>query len=600
MLRPSDRKLACDLLVRVPGLHQSGQRVAILGNAGLPDTLLNSLRFQGSAAEFVAELVRCSAERDLLPAVLAAAAEFVGADRGAELRALAGRLTEPSPRTLAGFLDEVALDSDDDSASPYLAIDRLFVPPVQYPRIQRVLAEHHAVIILGDPHVGKTYSAVRLLWELYRDTGRAPRWIGANRLAQAFESPETFRTQVDRLLGRGTAVYLEDPFGTTAPVDLPDFVNNLKVFFRQVRASDVRVVITSRSHVFNRVVPDLFATHVVTLSQELTLGVSYADRDLAVIVTRYLDEYDVAWRSQATAPVVTTIVEQLRAPHNIALFLIDTRRARTAAQALAELPSYRDVVEQFALMIKDLPRWLQGFLCVAYFFSGYRAGGQGRSLFDAALAAGDLGPAELASWDRAGEELATYLTARGSGSTSLRHPSIEDAYDQRVRADAELREVVRRLLSRAAAIDSLEVPAFRCFVHYSDLFWDTPWGRRLFHDMLNADDAYLRETTRLYVIAESRRLPSQQREILHQQAEQEWNDRFLLRLLIGAPVSEGRRARLVARLGSTWDDWIRYQLARSIVFIANSRDARVLLTVLAEDKSSTVARAAVASLSQLR
>jgi hypothetical protein len=629
MLRASDRRRAYDLLTRVPGVHQPGMRFALANNAGLPKHLLEMLRFHGSVADFVTDLVhRCGEQPvdgtgdQLLASVLRFAATLVGIDLKVELTELAERVTTPPgviDPTPEDFFDELNLNTTASAAnSPYLAIDRLFVPPKQYERIREVLDEHHAVFILGDPHIGKTYSAVRLLWELYRDAGMQPRWINSNRLAEALESPEgSFETRIGRLFERGTAVYLEDPFGTTVPVDMRDFVGNLKAFLRMVRTMDIRVVITSRSQVFNQVIPDLFAPHVVTLSQRLNLDRSYQPEDLTEIVQRYLVEYQVAWRSEAGPDVVSGIVRELPAPHNIARFLVDTKDIGTAVSALAELPSYRDLAEQFALMIRDMETWQQGFLCVAYFFSSDDlaffssddlaffagddlAGEYSRTLFEQALANGDFGSPTLASWDRAVQELGDYLTTRQLLTgvfLTLRHPSIEEAFDQRVRADPVLREVVRRLVARAAASTErrMLIAAFRCFVHYSDQYWDTSWGPGLFDRLLNGDDNRLREITRLYVIEESHRLSAGYRELLHEQAEHTWNERFLLRLLIGAPVATDRRQRLVARLKNTWDDWVRYELARNLPWILPKPEMSATHLELLADRSSTVAKAAIVS-----
>jgi hypothetical protein len=584
-----------------------GQRWALLTNAGLPAGVLEELRYDGSAAEFVVNLVQACGSVENLVLVLNAAAEVVGVDRRAEFHALARELTAPAegPVSTEDFLDALAVDTSSSAAlSPYRAIDRLFVPPRQYARIREVLAERNAVVILGDPHVGKTYTAVRLLWESYRDEGRPPKWLNSNRLAAALQSPEgSFEARIKELFPAGSTVYLEDPFGTTVPLDMRDFVDNLKAFFRIVRDGDRRVVITSRSHVFNQVIPDVFAEHVVTLTQQLVLEKSYDADDLALLIRRYLDEYEVAWRTEATPPVIDRIAGELHAPHNIALFLIATKDVPGVADALAQLVSYRDVVEQFALTLRELPLWQLGFLCVAYFFSSFDIDAVlTRRLFDDAVAAGELGAAELVSWDRAVRELAEFCTEREMWRWSfigLRHPSIEEAFDHRVRADPRLLEAVRLLMARAERSGDarMVVAAFRCFVHYSDHYWRTTWGPEFFGTLLHGKDPYLREMTRLHVITESAHLTEAQRELLHDEAERTWNERFLIRLLLGAPVSPPRRDRLVERLTTTWDDWVRYQLARQVTWLC-PRQSEQVLSRLAHDPSTTVAKAAVAAMAE--
>ncbi|MBM7861586.1 hypothetical protein JOD27_005415 [Lentzea nigeriaca] len=598
----------------MPEMHVPGARWAMLTNAGLPAGLLNEVRYQGSTSEFIADLVhRCgeyaadTIDGPPIIRVLHGTAAIAGEELRAELIDLADAITQPGRATPEDFADALALDASDSTGlSPYRAIDRLFVPPKQYDRIRQVLAKQHAVVILGDPHMGKTYSAVRLLWELYRDEGRPPRWINSNRLATALQSPEgNFETQIKQLFPKGSAVYLEDPFGTTVPLDMRDFVDNLKSFFRIVKNSDVRVVITSRSHVFNQAIPNLLADYVVTLSQQLVLDKSYDQEDLFELIERYLREYRVAWRHQATPDIMTAVAAELRAPHNIALFITATRNVKKIKEALTELPSYHDIVEQFALTLRDFPLWQHGFLCTSYFFSSFDVNIDiTRRLFEDALAEGDFGRPELVSWDRAVLELADYVEVRDTFShtfVSLRHPSIEEAFDQRVRADPQLLELVRLLLVRAASSSeqSVAIAALRCFVHYSDRYWLTTWGPRFFSGLLDRPNPYLREVTRLHVISESHHLPAEQRETLHAHAETTWNDRFLMRLLIGAPVSSARRGRLVRRLATTWDDWVRYQLARQIRFLQDRDESASTLLILLDDQSPTVAKAAIASLVSL-
>jgi hypothetical protein len=49
----------------------------------------------------------------------------------------------------------------------YDRIDRLYVPPKEYDDIKKLLFEKQIVFITGTAEYGKTYTAVRLLWEYF-------------------------------------------------------------------------------------------------------------------------------------------------------------------------------------------------------------------------------------------------------------------------------------------------------------------------------------------------------------------------------------------------------------------------------------------------
>ncbi len=63
-----------------------------------------------------------------------------------------------------------------NGGSLYDRIDDLYVPPVEFEEIKKILKRDRFVIITGTPEYGKTYTAIRLLWEYYND-GYEPKWI---------------------------------------------------------------------------------------------------------------------------------------------------------------------------------------------------------------------------------------------------------------------------------------------------------------------------------------------------------------------------------------------------------------------------------------
>jgi hypothetical protein len=61
----------------------------------------------------------------------------------------------------------------------YGRIDEVYVPPLEYEDMKRTLKEKRFVFITGTQEYGKTYTAVRLMWEYY-NSGYVPVWIKGN------------------------------------------------------------------------------------------------------------------------------------------------------------------------------------------------------------------------------------------------------------------------------------------------------------------------------------------------------------------------------------------------------------------------------------
>ncbi|MCZ9350227.1 hypothetical protein NGM36_10555 [Streptomyces mutabilis] len=609
------RRRAQRLLRRVPGLDRPGLRQALLQDAAFDVDLLDSIPVDGSTIEFCAVVVdRCARHHHTpgteppLVSVLRAAAEFVGSPLDDELLTLAREITDiaasaaAAERTLDDFLDELGLDRHAE-ASPYARLTSVFVPPQQYDAIVATLERHHVVFIVGDPHVGKTFTAVALLWRLYSRSGFSPSWVNSQQLSLALStSPGRFEDRLAKLFPNDRATYLEDPFGATVPVDMPEFVTNLRRFLDLVAARKCRVVVTSRSAVFDKVIIDSFAEYTITLSQRLTVETAYTTVQLNEIAQRYVASYRPRW-SPAPPDAVALITKTLPVPHNVELFIRNTRDIPDIDEALARLPAYRDVSSEFGRQVRLLPLVEQAFLYLVATLSSEHIGRDTvRRLFDTAVRQGDLGPVDVTSFDMVLDSVSDYVLWHGiltGGYHALRHPSIEEGLDRCVRADPRLTEVVRRLTRRMAEDDhdfGVRRSALLGFLRYADIMWTTSWGQRIFREFLEASDVASRQVARNRLISDFGNVPAPARIPLLEYIETTWNERYLLRLLLIAPVAEPWRERILGRLLGTWDDWVRFRVARNLTHLfkdpADNPAVRRLLT----DPNRQIARSAALAL----
>ncbi|MBE9592257.1 MAG: hypothetical protein IMF19_02145, partial [Proteobacteria bacterium] len=88
-------------------------------------------------------------------------------------------------------------------------IDEVYVPPLEYEGMAETLKEKRIVFITGTPEYGKTYTAVRLMWEYY-NKGYEPGWIKGGEATERIEVRAKLEDIRVELKPRHI-VYFEDP-----------------------------------------------------------------------------------------------------------------------------------------------------------------------------------------------------------------------------------------------------------------------------------------------------------------------------------------------------------------------------------------------------
>ena len=131
----------------------------------------------------------------------------------------------------------------------YGRINDVYVPPIEYDDIKRTLEEKGIVFITGTPEYGKTYTAVRLMWE-YFNKGYEPRWIRGGEERERIWVREKL-VDIGSELKPRHIVYFEDPFGKTKYESREDLEREIGTIINSIQqVEDVYVIITSREEVF--------------------------------------------------------------------------------------------------------------------------------------------------------------------------------------------------------------------------------------------------------------------------------------------------------------------------------------------------------------
>lgn len=154
-------------------------------------------------------------------------------------------IEEDNAQMDARYQFQKAIKSTDDK---YLYIDKYYVKPKEYDEMCELLDKEHVLLITGDPGIGKTYTAIRILLEYYHQ-GYHPTWFYGMAKEDRDEQKEhllNFEPQ------EKDVVYLEDPFGRTVFENREELKSLFANWVERFRACNAKLIITSRDEVFKQ------------------------------------------------------------------------------------------------------------------------------------------------------------------------------------------------------------------------------------------------------------------------------------------------------------------------------------------------------------
>jgi len=178
----------------------------------------------------------------------------------------------------------------------YDRIEHVYVPPLEYEGIKRTLREKRIVLITGTQEYGKTYTAVRLMWEYY-NREYEPRWIkgreGDERI-KVRERLENIRAE----LKPGRIIYFEDPFGKTRYERRESLEREIGILIDTInQVNDAYVLITSREEVFKEFEKEkLCARELKEFEHKLNIKKpSYNYEKRKEILLKWVEEQNPNW-----------------------------------------------------------------------------------------------------------------------------------------------------------------------------------------------------------------------------------------------------------------------------------------------------------------
>ncbi|MFZ3060612.1 MAG: hypothetical protein WA102_12865 [Candidatus Methanoperedens sp.] len=170
----------------------------------------------------------------------------------------------------------------------YREIEELYVEPQNYDKIKRILEENNIVFIIGDAEMGKTYTAIKLLFEYSKDY--EPIYIPEERKREQWEF---IRHKTDF---EGKAIYLEDPWGKVEFETAESLFTEIGHLFEMIKRTRCKIIITSREKVFNEFKERKeFAEDLRKYVIPLKVNLSYSKENLKNILEKYIDVFEPIW-----------------------------------------------------------------------------------------------------------------------------------------------------------------------------------------------------------------------------------------------------------------------------------------------------------------
>jgi hypothetical protein len=273
--------------------------------------------------------------------------------------------------SIEGFLRSIGYDHElEVPRSRFRNLPTLYVKPTEYNDICSKLEREHVVFIIGEPHLGKTYTAFYLLWEYYQK-GYEILHIRHDQLVTLLYQHEG---NMKKLLldlfvsekGLPRIIHFDDPFGETMERRTDAFAKELDTFLDLARGYEhLRIIVTTRLNIFRESVAEMHGRkRVEELEKDIRVHTSYRHDILLDILHRYTRFYNPLWASDEK--IVIALDEQLPdllpAPHNIEFFVRTSERLTSWEEVLRHVEKSKEMIKALGEWMASLPDHEQLFL----------------------------------------------------------------------------------------------------------------------------------------------------------------------------------------------------------------------------------------------
>jgi hypothetical protein len=135
----------------------------------------------------------------------------------------------------------------------YDKFEDVYVLPIEYNEIEERLKESRCVFITGTAEYGKTYTAIKLLWEYYK-SGYKPKYIEEGSSKEATDIIKKL-INLDKKSLENSIIYFEDPVGKTKYEPNKEFEEYIGSIISGLDRLDMYLIVTMREEIYKEFDP---------------------------------------------------------------------------------------------------------------------------------------------------------------------------------------------------------------------------------------------------------------------------------------------------------------------------------------------------------
>ncbi len=244
-----------------------------------------------------------------------------------------------------------------DQNSFYSALNDVYVEPNEYNLIIETLETNNSIFLVGDPEIGKTFTALKILWHYYLKE-YSPEWI---RGYDFFDRDKIRRTLSEgSMIKNKTVLYLEDPFGKIQYEDTDTIRREIGNFINIINNKDVKVVFTSRLNIFNQFInAKISEIELRKISIELLLmNPSYNKGSIEKMIINWAQYFQSRWMNNEELKnvVILNASKLLKTPLSIKDFTIEASNKENINEIISIInKKIKEVKISFSLEINNMP-----------------------------------------------------------------------------------------------------------------------------------------------------------------------------------------------------------------------------------------------------
>lgn len=248
-------------------------------------------------------------------------------------------------------------------------IDYLYVPPLEYEEILEHLSSNKIIFITGTPDYGKTFTAVKIMWEFYNN-GYNPKWIRKKAGTELVNIISTVQSK--------SIIYFEDPFGFYRYKKDKDLEREIEIILEKIEdIEDIYLIITSRKDFFLQFEKEKYSNiDLKSFEKQLELDKPSYDRIRRwTLLMKYANFNECIWLKN---PSIFKFLEKemesqsiLPSPFSIKSFTVSTRNSSTQIQIEKELhdksdETYKELIKEIKNFTNDKKLFLSLFCICEY------------------------------------------------------------------------------------------------------------------------------------------------------------------------------------------------------------------------------------------